>query len=167
MIACRKLCIHKANNSFDMLRNCRLLRIDALTWLNGSMIRRIMSSVCREAYEHRGELTLSGKLLIGHSLIKNITGRGCTALWQRRVRRTFTNEDTFEGIMRELRDCFKDHAQGIQQELGGLVSTNLDSIRVTLDIVKEENAAEESERDPEFRQRVADEVAKARSLMGI
>lgn len=68
--------------------------------------------------------------------------------------------------MRELRDCFKDHAKGLQQELGELVSTNLDAIRDTLDIVRKENAAEESERDPEFRQRVAHEVAKARSLMG-
>lgn len=44
---------------------------------------------------------------------------------------------------------------------------NLEAIRDTLDIVRKENAAEESERDPEFRQRVADEFAKAWSLMGI
>lgn len=126
-----------------------------------------MSSVCQEALEHAGELLRSSeKLLLGHSLIKTIIGRGCTVLRQRHVRRTFANEATFESIMRELRDCFKDHAKGLQQELGELVSTNLDAIRDTLDIVRKENAAEESERDPEFRQRVADEVAKARSLMG-
>lgn len=32
-----------------------------------------------EAMEHKGELTCpSGKLFLGHLLIKNITGRGCT-----------------------------------------------------------------------------------------
>lgn len=132
------------------------------------MITRIMSSVCQEAMEHKGEPTSSsGTPLLGHWLIKSIKGRGCTELRQKRVRRTFANEDTFESIMRELRDRFKDHANGLQQELSDLVSVNLDAIRDTLDIVREENAAEESERDPEFRQRVANEVAKARSLMGI
>lgn len=149
-----------------MLPTCKLLRINALTWLSGSMITRIMSSVCQE--EHNGELTCpSGKLLLGHSLIKNITGHVCTELQQGHVRRTFSNEDTFEGIMRDLRYCFKDHAKGLQQELGNLVSTDFDAIRDTLDIVRKENVAEEREMDPEFRQLVADEIAKACSLMGM
>lgn len=69
--------------------------------------------------------------------------------------------------MRELQDCFEDHTKGLPQELGDLVSTNLDTIRDTLEILRKENVAEESERDPEFRQLVADEVAKAWSLMGM
>ena len=104
---------------------------------------------------------------MGHSLIKNITGSGCTELRQRVVRRTLANEATFEGMMRELRKCFEDHAKGLQQELAELVSTHLGAMRATLNIFRKESAAEESERDPEFRQRVADEIARARSLMGM
>lgn len=70
-------------------------------------------------------------------------------------------------MTRELRRGFKDHSEGLRQELGDLVLKHLSAIQATLDIVRVANVAEESERDPEFRQRVADEVARARSLMGI
>ncbi|KAK7738965.1 hypothetical protein SLS63_002302 [Diaporthe eres] len=83
------------------------------------------------------------------------------------VKETFANGSTFEWMMRELRKGFKDHSEGLRQELGDVVSKELDAIRDTLDIVREANVAEESERDPEFRQRVAGELARARSLMGI
>lgn len=96
-----------------------------------------------------------------------MTGRGCTKLQREVVKRTFANEATFENMMRELRRCFKDHSLGLRQELDDLVSTHLGDIKATLDLVREENAAEESERDPEFRQRVAEEVTRARCLMEI
>lgn len=132
------------------------------------MITRIMSRVCRQALEHRGEPTCPGGMsLLVHSLIRIITGPGCTELRQGVVKRTFANQSTFESMTKELRRSFKDHAEGLQQELGELVSTQFGAIRATFDIVREGNAAEESERHPEFRQRVAGEVEKARNLMGI
>lgn len=127
-----------------------------------------MSSVCRQALEHRGELTCPlGLTLLSHLLITTITGAGCTELWRGVVKGALANQSTFESVMRELRRSFKGHAEGLQQELSDLVSTQLGAVRATLDIVREENAAEESERHPELRQRVADEVEKARNLMGI
>lgn len=127
-----------------------------------------MSSVCGEAVQHGGLPTYPhGISLLGKPLIKAITGPGCTKLQREVVNRTFANEDVFHSITRELRRCFRDHAEGIQQELAELISTHLDAVRATLDIVREKNAAEENERDPEFRQRVADEVSRARSLMEI
>ena len=127
-----------------------------------------MDRVCREALQYSGELTdpyvISG---LGKPLINAVTGRGCTKLQRAVVNRTFANEDVFHSITGELRRCFQDHAEGIQQELAELISMHLDAVRATLDIVREENAAEENERDPEFRQRVADEVSRARSLMEI
>lgn len=69
--------------------------------------------------------------------------------------------------MRELRQGFKDHSEGLKQNLGDLVLKHLGAIRATLDIVREANVADESERDPEFRERVAGEVARAKSLMGM
>lgn len=140
--------------------------MDTLTWLSGSMIRRIMSTVCRQALQHRGRLTGPGGILIlVHLLTETITGPGCTELWRGVVKRTFANQSTFESIMKELQRSFKGHAEGLQQELGGLVSTQLGAVRATLDIVRECNAAEESERHPELRQRVAGEVERAKNLM--
>lgn len=83
------------------------------------------------------------------------------------VNRTFANEGVFHDITRELRQGFKGHAENLQQALDELVSTQLDATRATFDIAREENAVEENERDPEFRQRVADEVERARGLMGM
>lgn len=169
--ASRKLFIGKTYayaSAVSLLTKSRNSRIDTLTWLSGSMIRRIMSSVCRQALEHGGELTCSGGIsLLVHLLIKTITGSGCTKLWRGIVKRTFADQSTFESMTRELRRSFKGHAEALQQELGDLVSTQLGAIRATLDIVREGNAAEESERHPELRQRVAGEVERARNLMGI
>lgn len=123
------------------------LRVDTLTWLSGSMIRRIMFRVCREAMQY--------------------SGNGCTKLRKAVVNRTFANEGVFHDITRELRQGFKGHAENLQQALDELVSTQLDATRATFDIAREENAVEENERDPEFRQRVADEVERARGLMGM
>ncbi|KAH8760482.1 hypothetical protein F5883DRAFT_563809 [Diaporthe sp. PMI_573] len=144
----KDLLIDTVEDKFDRFNDLvSLLRLDTLTWLPGSMVRRIMDRVCREALQY--------------------SGRGCTKLQRAVVNRTFANEDVFHSITRELRRCFQDHAEGIQQELAELISTHLGAVRATLDIVREENAAEENERDPEFRQRVADEVTRARSLMEI
>lgn len=129
-----------------------------------------MSRVCREAMEHSGELTWPSGVVIfslDHLLIKFMTGSGCTRLRQSVVRKTFTDEATLEHMMRELRRGFEEYIEWLGLELDELVSTHLGAVKATLDLVREENTAEESERDPEFRQRVADEVAKARCLMEI
>lgn len=79
----------------------------------------------------------------------------------------FANQSQFESMTRELRRSFKAHAESLQQDLDDLVSAQLGAVRATLDIVREGNAAEESERHPEFRQRLAAEVEQARNLMGV
>lgn len=125
-----------------------------------------MSEVCREALRYDG-IFLSDARYPVDLLIQLVSGRGCTKLRQAVVKRKFADEATFESMMRELRRCFKNHAEDLRQKLEELASTHLGAMRATLDLVREENAAEESERDPEFRQRLAEEVARARCLMGI
>lgn len=127
-----------------------------------------MSRVCREAMGHRGELTWPGGLLsLDHLLIKSMTGSGCTTLRQSVVRRTFTDEATLKLMIEELRRGFEEYIEWLCMRLDELVLTNLGAMKATLDLVREDNTAEESESDPEFRQRVADELAKARCLMEI
>lgn len=67
--------------------------------------------------------------------------------------------------MREFKDRFNLRADNLQQVLAETVSMHLDGVRATLDLVRQENVAEESERDPEFRSRVAVEVARVRGMM--
>ncbi|POS74185.1 hypothetical protein DHEL01_v207425 [Diaporthe helianthi] len=144
----KDLLLDRMEDIFDRFGDVvSLVRIDTLTWLNGSMIRRIMSRVCQEAMQHRG--------------------KGCTRLRQAVVNRNFTNEGVFHDITKELRQGFKGHVEHTQQELDELVSTQLDATRATFDIAREENSVQENEREPDFRQRVADEVIRARSLIGM
>ncbi|KAJ0114119.1 hypothetical protein J7T55_007953 [Diaporthe amygdali] len=81
------------------------------------------------------------------------------------VARTLTNEEIFKTVIEQFRNGLQQHANKLQEELDGVVSEQLDALRGTLDIVRRENVAEESERDPNFRRRVADEVAKIRGMM--
>lgn len=83
------------------------------------------------------------------------------------VNRTFADERVFHDITKELRKGFKVHTKRLQQEVDEVVLAQLDGIQATFNTAKDKNIVEENERDTEFRQRVADEVAKARSLMGM
>lgn len=70
------------------------------------------------------------------------------------------SEDTFEEIMLEFKKRFHALSAELQEEAQRVVMTHLEVIRGTLDMVRDENVAQESERDSEFRVRVADEVGR-------
>ena len=67
--------------------------------------------------------------------------------------------------MRQFRSGFRALASTFQEEVRIAVAEHLDVVTGTLDIIRSENAARESERDPAFRQRVAAELAGAREVM--
>jgi len=67
--------------------------------------------------------------------------------------------------MRQFRSGFRALALTFQEEVKIAVAEHLDVVRGTLDIIRTENVARESERDPAFRQRVATELAGAREVM--
>lgn len=62
--------------------------------------------------------------------------------------------------MREFQRAFHALAADLQQEIENVTTTHINVIHGTLDMVRSENVAQESERDPGFRDRVANEVAK-------
>ena len=92
-------------------------------------------------------------------------GRGSDRRRKDVVANTLTNDTIF----RKLTDSFKQrlyrHADKLQEDLVETVSEHLDGVRGTLDLVRQQNVAEESERDPEFRNRVALEVERIREVM--
>ena len=68
--------------------------------------------------------------------------------------------------MRRFRNEFGDLATAFQAQVKAAVREHLDVVTGTLDILRSENVALESERDPEFRRRVGSELRRAREVMG-
>lgn len=67
--------------------------------------------------------------------------------------------------MKGFRRQLKALADDLQTDLVAAVETHLDVVRGTLDIIRSENVASESERDPAFRGRVQMEVGAAKDNM--
>lgn len=81
------------------------------------------------------------------------------------VANTLTDDAIFRNLIDSFRQRLYRHADKLQQDLAETVSEHLDGVRGTLDLVRQQHVAEESERDPEFRNRVALEVERIREVM--
>lgn len=95
------------------------------------------------------------------SLTNNILGRGSDSRRKQIINDKLSRESIFENLMKNFRNKFTILADSLQSDIEVAVATHLDVIRETLDIVRNENAASESEQDPEFRGRVQAEVQTA------
>lgn len=73
------------------------------------------------------------------------------------------DESLFREWDRELTRSFKELVEGLEREVNDVALEHLHVIQGTLDIIRNENAASEGETDPNFRGRVREEVAAARS----
>lgn len=84
--------------------------------------------------------------------------------WARKksiINGTLRNEQLFADLMSKFKNKFEDLATQLETDAWALVEDHLRGIEGTLDMVRSENIALESERDPAFRARVADEVRGA------
>ncbi|KAI3399760.1 hypothetical protein diail_5828 [Diaporthe ilicicola] len=136
--------IGDAFHKFD--RNLSTLETDALTGINSSIFGFAMSKVYKEAVSEYG--------------------RGSDRRRKDIVAETLTDSTIFKDLMQELKRRFELHTNGLQQNIADGLSVHLDAVQATFDLVRQENVAEESERDPDFRRRVAEEVARIREMMG-
>lgn len=66
--------------------------------------------------------------------------------------------ELFRDIMNYFQNGFDEHADTLQDEVDTLIASFLERLRFALDIIRNDNVAEESERDPLFRERVAEAV---------
>jgi hypothetical protein len=64
----------------------------------------------------------------------------------------------FEDLMNRFRNEFKNLARTLQSKLQAAIEADVDIIKGTLDIIRNENVELENERDPEFRARVAEQL---------
>lgn len=75
------------------------------------------------------------------------------------LRATLSRESTFEALMLSLKAKFQESAAQLERNARMLARQHLDVFKSTLNMLREENVALESERDPGFRDRVAESVA--------
>ncbi|KAK3682814.1 hypothetical protein B0T22DRAFT_444981 [Podospora appendiculata] len=93
------------------------------------------------------------------------SGRGSHNRRKAIINGTLAQETLFEDLMRAFRKKFAARATELQRNIHNAVAINLRAIRQTLDMVRDENVALESERDPVFRLRVQEQVGAARDAL--
>lgn len=74
--------------------------------------------------------------------------------WSRKkaiINQALSDEQQFTDLMRKLKRNFKELATKLDTDVLALVKEQLDAIDGTLDMIRNENVALESERDPAFR----------------
>ncbi|KAK4245737.1 nuclear GTPase SLIP-GC [Corynascus novoguineensis] len=85
-------------------------------------------------------------------------GKGSWARKKSIINAALRNEQLFEAVMRKLKDGFEGLAAALQADVQAAVGSDLNSIRNTLDIVRNGDAALPSEEELAFRSRVAEEI---------
>lgn len=99
------------------------------------------------------------------TLINMFVGTGSWARKKGIINGTLRRERLFADLIRKPRRKFEELAAQFDTDALALVEEHLDAIGGTLDMVRSENVAAESERDPAFRARVADEVEELMEAM--
>ncbi|KAK4442405.1 hypothetical protein QBC34DRAFT_313226 [Podospora aff. communis PSN243] len=119
------------------------LRTDALSGLRTSYFGQAMEGSYREANYQSG----SGSWARKKSIINGKLGE----------------QGLFEGLMRRLRSAFKELVDALQTDIQSEITESLNVVGRTLDMIRSENVAVESEKDPGFRNRVG---AELRAVVG-
>lgn len=77
----------------------------------------------------------------------------------------FGNEDLFDGIMKKLRTEFKELANTAQNDVTAAVQSYLSEIGNTLNLLRDENTAIESQRDVAFHRRVSNALKASQETL--
>jgi hypothetical protein len=103
----------------------------------------------------------------------NGTGSGVDKRRKAIISGRLSEETLFENLQASFRDGFKTLVESLGRNIQAAITTHLSVIINTLNIVRNENVALESERDPEFRSRVErgvrsamDEIRRIQDVIG-
>jgi len=118
------------------------LRTDAFSGIRTSFIGRLMEQ--------------------SYSRCNNEKGRGSDERRKAIINKRLADETIFESLQIKFKNRFNAIAQSLQSDIQAVAEAHLSVITNSLNIVRNENVALESERDPEFRSRVAREVRAVR-----
>ncbi|KAK8030148.1 hypothetical protein PG993_011439 [Apiospora rasikravindrae] len=140
------------------------LRVDALSGIRSSFMGQSMEAAYRNCIAECGKQAQStlrspevDKLTMGGFM----TGTGSDSRRKANINRVVRRDTLFKDLMNQFKDGFAQIADTLQEDLQNTVAVHLESVRGTLDMVRSENVALESERDPEFRARVQQRVELA------
>ena len=86
------------------------------------------------------------------------TGRGSDRRRKQIIGDKLSDEIVFVSLHRSFKNQFSVLAENLQSDIQEALTTHISVITNTLDMVRNENVARESERDPEFRSRVETKV---------
>ncbi|KAI1261517.1 hypothetical protein F5Y18DRAFT_440419 [Xylariaceae sp. FL1019] len=95
------------------------------------------------------------------------SGGGSDARRKALINSAVSRNDLFVILLRSFRRRLHTHADQLQESITEAIDEHLEDIHEMFDIVRSENVALESERDPEFRTRVDQAVQAARDELGI
>jgi|SRR3569833_349813 len=110
----------------------------------------------RSAAEFRWELTIRTK------------GGGSDSRRKAIIDRRLRDEGLFKSHHGQFKGEFVRMCQDLESRMQDTVAAHMLVLEQTLDMLRNENVALESERDPEFRRRVADEIERVKeTLVGI
>lgn len=91
-----------------------------------------------------------------------------TGSWARRkgiINGALRREELLDDLMEKFKRKFGELAEKLEDNVRDSVEEHLGVVDSTLDMVRDENVALESERDPAFRTRVADELRELKEAM--
>ncbi|KAK3331432.1 hypothetical protein B0H66DRAFT_546532 [Apodospora peruviana] len=96
---------------------------------------------------------------------KRMSGRGCTVRKQSIINGRLAQQEQFRSLMQRFRNEFRSLSTKLETDIQNKLNKRLDIITEILDIIRSDNVAEESERDPEFRARVDGEIQNVKTAM--
>ncbi|KAF5628695.1 hypothetical protein F25303_10328 [Fusarium sp. NRRL 25303] len=117
------------------------------------------------ALENRQSIFLAAIETVNEDFDNNLRcndefGRGSDARRKAIIRGALSDEDLFNKLMRTLKDSFQANSEATQVKIQEATVEYLRVIEQRFDLVRSENAARESEQDPDFRLRV-EQIARA------
>ncbi|WYZ40676.1 hypothetical protein EsH8_IV_001017 [Colletotrichum jinshuiense] len=136
--------VEEACNKFE--GGLSTLRIDALTGIRTSLIGKAMESSYRACNLE--------------------SGTGSDRKRKKIVNDAIERHDLFQNLMLQFKRQLKTLVGRLQADLQTDIQSHLATIGTTLDLIRSENVATESERNPELRHRLEDELARAREKLG-
>lgn len=83
------------------------------------------------------------------------------------MRRTLSNQGLFSDMMIRLRNEFRRIANALQTSIDNAVDIYRQNVTGTLDLVRDENTAIESQQDPVFHNRVSDALRNISDAMQV
>ncbi|KAK7959857.1 uncharacterized protein PG986_004711 [Apiospora aurea] len=125
----------------ESLKSMDALRVDALSGIRSSFMGQSMEAAYRSCIAE--------------------CGRGSDSRRKANVNRVVRRDTLFKDLLSQFKGSFAQIADKLQEDLQNTISLHLESVKSTLDMVRSENVALESERDPDFRARVQQQVELA------